>query len=448
MKNTFILFILMPFITFSQSKNDELNTFLNLEKIKPASVSLIVKNLSTNTNLLAYNEEKYMSPASLQKLLTTSAAISILGADFTFKTTIELKGNQVGTRFIGVLNIVAGGDPSLNQNFINEVYLFLKEQNIEILEGFIQVDEQKYANTPPKTWLLEDVANYYGTPAFGFNFLQNTYKLTFAKTSEGNKPEIVSSNPYMRHLKFDNQVLSAGTKDNAYIIGVPFSKERKIVGTIPSGKGVFTIKGAIDEPAQIFKNMLIRKFQEEQFGFAFNAQVEANETLFSKEIKSSSLANIIAETNINSNNLYAEALLNAMAIKKYGFASEQNAIKVLQTHFKDTDLQVFDGSGLSRKNRYSAAFLMSVLENNQSNTIFKSSLGISGVSGTMKYLFSEQTKAKFIGKSGSAEGILNYAAYFTNSKNENCAFVFTINNYKGSRAGIRNEMLKVLSKFL
>ena len=47
------------------------------------------------------------------------------------------------------------------------------------------------------------------------------------------------------------------------------------------------------------------------------------------------------------------------------------------------------------------------LKKNKENEVFQNSLGVSGVSGTMKYLSSEKLKGKIKAKSGSADGILN-----------------------------------------
>jgi D-alanyl-D-alanine carboxypeptidase/D-alanyl-D-alanine-endopeptidase (penicillin-binding protein 4) len=80
--------------------------------------------------------------------------------------------------------------------------------------------------------------------------------------------------------------------------------------------------------------------------------------------------------------------------------------------------------------------------------VFKNSLGISGVSGTMKYFNSEAIKGKVIGKSGSANGVLNYAGYFTDNNGVDYTFVFMINNYSGDRKALRRKMVKVLEGFI
>ncbi|MGB1248826.1 MAG: D-alanyl-D-alanine carboxypeptidase, partial [Chitinophagales bacterium] len=76
------------------------------------------------------------------------------------------------------------------------------------------------------------------------------------------------------------------------------------------------------------------------------------------------------------------------------------------------------------------------------------SLPIAGESGTMKYFNSTKIKGKVHAKSGSAQGILNYAGYIEKDNGEMLAFSFFVNNYTGSRQQVRKEMVKVIESLL
>lgn len=254
----------------------------------------------------------------------------------------------------------------------------------------------------------------------------------------------------MRNLKFENKLVSASENsgDNAYIIGLPFSNKRQIVGTIPAGKSTFSIKGAMNNPAQIFKNDLIKKFQEENFGFVFNSSMNNKKILFTLNYKSEKLEKILKLTNQKSINLYAESLLKTIGYKKYNFGTTENGIKAIKNIYNNEQIIIYDGSGLSRKNLLSTEFINDILVKNKTNTIFKNSLGVSGISGTMKYFRSDKTKGKIFAKSGSADNILNYAGYFTNVKGEEFSFVLFVNNYIGDRKQLREEIIKLMETFL
>lgn len=444
MQKLILLFCLFVLNLSAQTPIESVNTFLQNEQIKPATVAFKIFNISNQKEVLNYNGNKLLVPASLQKIVTTSIFLKMYEPSSFFSTKVNFKGVLVGNKFTGIIEVKGSGDPSIDEIFIDEICVFLKEKGIEIIEGYITVDDSVFDKQAPKTWLVEDVANYYGATAFGFNYKKNTYKLKLQQTPEGTSPKIVSTTPYMRHFKFDNQLVSdaPNTGDNAYFLGMPFSNNRQLVGKIPAGDGIFTIKGAINNPSQIFKNELIKKFQSEGIGFVFNKHINPSKIAFSYEHKSVSFAELVNDCNQKSINLYAEVFL-----KMIGKGSTEKGIEKIIDYSTNKEIQIYDGSGLSRKDLLSANFLIKVLKNN-AHKAFTNSLGVSGISGTMKYFKSEKTKGKIKAKSGSADGILNYAGYYTNKKGEQFAFVLMVNSYIGKRTDLRKKMVKVFDTLM
>ena len=71
-----------------------------------------VRDMETGKELAGLNQGLSLTPASVQKLLTTAAAFSILGADFQFSTQFSLR--QSGRDWF--LLVEGGWDPSLGTN--------------------------------------------------------------------------------------------------------------------------------------------------------------------------------------------------------------------------------------------------------------------------------------------------------------------------------------------
>ncbi len=448
-----IILIISQFLFFSihaQTINKDFNLFLKDKQVSPAQVSFKVFNITKGLSEVNYNSEKLMIPASIQKLITTSSALKFLGKDFQFLTKVNFKGDIQNNVFKGIIEVVASGDPSLNETFIDAILSKLEEKKIKKIEGYIIVKDTIFDKNVAQSWLVEDVANYYGTAAFGFNFLKNTYKLSLQQSEENNRPKIVSCSPNMKNLNFENELISAdeNSGDHAYILGMSFSNSRKIVGTIPSGTGIFTIKGAINNPAQIFKNLLLEKFVEKKISFVFQPNLNHKKNAFSLAYKSEKLSEIIKITNHKSINLFAEALLKKIGLERKAYGTTENGIKALTELLNNEQQLIYDGSGLSRKNAISSSFVSDILLQYNKNKAFVNSLSISGISGTMKYFNSEKIKGKIQAKSGSADGILNYAGYFTNSTGDRFTFVFMINNYIGDRKVLRKKMVKVMETFM
>ena len=71
--------------------------------------------ITTGTTLYSQNGDKLFTPASNTKLFTTAAALSLIGPDYKFRTTVETTGtlDRYG-RLNGDLVLVGHGDPNLS----------------------------------------------------------------------------------------------------------------------------------------------------------------------------------------------------------------------------------------------------------------------------------------------------------------------------------------------
>ena len=78
-----------------------------------ANISVLVRNIDTQETIDSYREENVVPPASVMKLLTTGAALELLGADFRFVTTLEASAPIEDGVLKGNLYIKGSCDPSL-----------------------------------------------------------------------------------------------------------------------------------------------------------------------------------------------------------------------------------------------------------------------------------------------------------------------------------------------
>ena len=76
-------------------------------------MSVYVQNLNTGEVIDSYREEHVVPPASVMKLLTTGAALEIMGPGFRFPTILEYTGSIQNGVLNGDLYIRGGCDPSL-----------------------------------------------------------------------------------------------------------------------------------------------------------------------------------------------------------------------------------------------------------------------------------------------------------------------------------------------
>src|SRR5512140_1314719 len=92
MMKVFIPFLygLLPIASIAQER--PLEILLADSSMANASVSICILNAADGEPVFELNPEKSLPPASIQKLLTTSAALELLGPDYTFKTVVGYSG--------------------------------------------------------------------------------------------------------------------------------------------------------------------------------------------------------------------------------------------------------------------------------------------------------------------------------------------------------------------
>ncbi|PLZ93031.1 D-alanyl-D-alanine carboxypeptidase/D-alanyl-D-alanine-endopeptidase, partial [Fischerella thermalis CCMEE 5196] len=148
---------------------------------------------------------------------------------------------------------------------------------------------------------------------------------------------------------------------------------------------------------------------------------------------------LLIEINQNSNNLYAEAILRALAIKKTPLpnqATADTALEVLKTTLtqmgvNSTGYALVDGSGLSRKNLISPEALVQTLQamaNSPQASIFRASLPVAGVNGTLKNRFQNTPAAKIVqAKTGTLTGAISLSGYINPPKYGPLVFSIIVN---------------------
>jgi len=80
---------LLPFASILHAQiniNDEVDRILRSNSLDTATISIVVKDLASDTILIDHDGEKMMIPASNMKLLTTGVTLLTLGPDFSFQT--------------------------------------------------------------------------------------------------------------------------------------------------------------------------------------------------------------------------------------------------------------------------------------------------------------------------------------------------------------------------
>lgn len=456
-KQLIICLLFVPLLVAGQEK--ALKLLLADSSLKSSSVSLCILNTVNGESVFEFNAEESLMPASVLKLVTSSAALELLGPDYHFSTKIGYTGNynkRTG-KLTGDLIIKGGGDPALGSEYFKDHYSnFLKNWIIEIrklgikkITGRVLVDDSWYDYQPvPAKWLWEDAGNYYGAGAYGLSVFDNKFEIHFRTRGEGSTPVITGIVPDQCKSELSNQLIASGDTDEGYVFSAPYNKYKWIAGSIPVNKEDFVLNASITDPplllAEMFDSML------DSAGIDINVSPSTvriekkpviNTMVVISEMSSPALREIIEVLNHESVNLYAEHLLKELGRTFNNQGTSDAGVEVLYRFLNDSGVNssgmfLEDGSGLSPLNAVTSRSLTEILlfMKNKAKYFseFYSSLPYAGREGTLKNYFRNPVfDSNLRAKSGSITRVRSYAGYFTTLSSNELAFSILINNYSG-----------------
>ena len=457
--------LIIPFLLFaivSLKAQNPVSQFLNNDLLKNANVSLLIIDSNSGKTVYEHHSNHSITPASTLKVITTATALELLGSDFRFTTELLTDGEiTTNGQLNGNLYIRGTGDPTLgskhlgNPDFLNEWTDALTKAGIKQINGKILPDTDFFDTEGINPyWIWEDMGNYYAPGIYGISYLDNTYELVFQSGAVGTTPQIIDVIPPIPNLVFDNHLKSTTIKrDSAYIYGAPRSNHRSIYGAIPANRSRFVVKGDIPNPDLLLAAHFTEKLQEKGIWITNASQNKKDKMTVRHTHFSPPLREIITEINVRSNNHYAEQLFRYLGANNNGISTSNAAIQRIKSFWQQKGLpveQLFikDGCGLSPVNAVSSKFFVDVLnymsKNSTNADVFKASLPVAGVNGTVSGLLKNTSlQGKVRAKSGSIAHVRAYAGYIdTNGKNY--VFAILVNNANGTSSQVVKNMEKLL----
>lgn len=473
-----ILSIFLSFLCITataQTLEQATRSFSESDKVKDGRFSFYAVDLASGTSVVSHDIDRKMSPASTMKLITTYAALDILGPDHQFRTQVGFQGEIDSQRTLhGNLVIVAGGDPVLDSEefqksygdgnpFAIQIIEALSERGVKTIKGEIIIDESCYKGIDvPDEWTWQDMGNYYGAGAHAFTFSENRFNLYFnSGSSQGSQTTLTHTDAVLQEISPINKVVSAAiNSDQAYVYSSPKSDRMIVHGEIPLRKKGFKVKAAMPNPAEEFKARLAQELRSAGISLENNeldmplgigdGNPDMTEILV---MESPKLIDITAYTNLKSNNLFAEHLLRQIGKKSTGEGSFAHGLKAIQKWFVSRGISIRgirlkDGSGLSRAGQVSARTMVELMKELSTENYFEEfmkALPCAGLSGSMRRVGAGTSIAgKMYAKTGYIEGVRAYAGYLEKEKGGLIAFCIMANDYDMSPSRMRKELSKMM----
>ena len=344
------------------------------------------------------NPKQPMNPASTMKLVTTYAALHLLGPAFTFRTEVLADGPLAGDVLRGELYVRGGGDPHL---VVEDLWLLvhrLRDYGIRDIRGDLVLDRSFFEPLPhdPGQFDGEEGRAYnVGPDALLLNF--KSIALTFVPDTAAKVARVIVI-PEVAGMKYPRMVpgVEGGCGDWRARLRADINDPMniRIGGAYPLGCGERAIYlGALEHTnyfAAVFRAMWERQGGSWS-GKVRDGLVPPDARLIATQ-ESPPLAMLIRDINKFSNNVMTQQLFLTMGAaggEPGNPARGATAVRGLLTARGITapELILENGCGLSRIERISAGTLAAVLGDawrSQWMAELMASLPVSGVDGTMQ----------------------------------------------------------------
>lgn len=425
--------------------------------VSAQAVGLHVQEAGAERVLADMNSATPFNPASIMKLVTTGAALDLLGPAFAWKTEAYARGTMDGDVLMGDLIIKGGGDPRLT---VEGLWMFLREiraRGIREIRGNLVLDRSLFAQD------AHDPALFDGEPSRPYNagpdallFNYKTFTLRLLPNPAQGRVALAVEPPFSDFHVIGPKLGSGDCGD--WRKNLPISQDNyalDIAGVYPAscGERVLQVLAWNMSAARYFE-IVFRRLWSDLGGLLSGSVAEGivpQDAWLLAQRESVSLAEVVRDINKYSNNVMARQLLLTLAARYTGqAATTAGGAEVIKTWLASRgiampELVIGNGSGLSRDGRISAGSLARLLQaafRAPTMPEFVASLPLVGQDGTMRKRLNGDTVA---GNAHIKTGYLNearaIAGYVQAVSGKRYVVVCLINHPNAGRAAEAQDLL-------
>ncbi len=446
---------------------ESIANLLRANQISDDSIGIVVQPLnktkdpslqaSTSNKQIRWQADRLMQPASTLKLVTSIAALDLLGPRYQGSTQILSSAVPVRGRLQGDIILRGRGDPDLNRETFAKLLADLKQSGVTQIQGDLIIDRQWF--TPP---LPDDAAAPFDeSPEFRYNFIPDALSLNMnllglklqsnagVVTAQIDPPlpavEVISLMTLneLPCSHWEDQWLTPRLAGNG--------KKIVLMGGFPKNCSASTQINVLNRT--LFADQLFRRQWSELGGVWLGKARESTELKLPNEERlkelavhnSRPLSEFIRDINKSSDNPITRLVYSALGAKATDTTTKMNTqtdadqrmIAWLQSKQINTaGLMMDNGSGLSRFARISPDQMAQVLQvaaDSVWSPEFLASLPIVGVDGSMRSRLQKgPATARARIKTGGLRNVAAVAGYVTDQAGQQWLVVGVINDDRGA----------------
>ena len=393
---------------------------------------------------LLHQADVQRNPASLMKLVTTSAALDLLGPAFTWRTPVAVDGVVRDGVLQGHVYLRGQGDPKIG---VEQIWLILRRlqgMGIQKIQGDIILDRTAF-EVPP-----QDPGGFDGEPLRPYNASPDALLLGYKSfllhfvPDAANKVARVHVEPPLAGMLVQASVplSNADCSDYRASLKADFQNPLRIsfAGAYPLACADKVWPVAYADPPQFALRTIHGMWL--QLGGQLSGTVREGampphlKPLWSHE--SPSLAEVVRDINKFSNNVMADQLFLTLGLNQRGLGNAVNTKAVVDAWWRERFGQeppfMDKGSGLSREARITPQALAGLLQWVWLQPFMPelmASLPLTGVDGTLKR--SKSTASAHL-KTGSLRDVMGVAGYVDAAQGQRYVLVAMVNHANAYQA--------------
>lgn len=416
---------------------------LQRAKVPQEALSAVVLPVESDGTRLAWQGDVARNPASVMKLVTTYAALDLLGPAFTWQTPVYVQGTLRGDTLTGDVYLRGQGDPKLVAERLWLMLRRLQGQGIKHIDGDIVLDRGAFSIAP------RDPGEFDGEPWRPYNVAPdallvnfNALTLNFIPDRAAGIARIAVEPPLAgEQIPASVPLAPEGTAcgDWRAALQADFSQVGRIrlAGAYPAACGERAWSAALADPQDYAARAVLGMWR--LLGGTLTGTVHDGTVPDGLEpsfvATSQTLAEVIRDINKYSNNVMAQQVLLTLGWQQGGIGTLQGAHAVLGDWWHahggtPGELVMDNGAGLSREGRISARALARLLRQAWASPVMPellASLPITGVDGTLKRRKGPARGAAHL-KTGTLRDVTAIAGYVHGASGRRYVLVALINH--------------------
>lgn len=424
------------------------DTLLEDPALRGAQIGLIAGDTTRGTVLYSRDADQEFMPASNFKLLVGSAALRILGPNFSYVTSVLADGAPSNGTITGNVYLRGGGDALLSAADLDAAAASLATAGVKRIDGDLIADAshddaQRYGYG----WSWDDLPYYYAPVVSALELEDGVVHINMVPGAAAGTPVTLQVNPQNDAFTIDNK-LQTGTSDSKDTSDIdrPWNapNEIELTGNYPLGaKPSGDIEPSVPDPESYASNVFASALTAH--GITLGGKIRDGKTPPNSPVlwshNSLPLPQLMQKFWYPSDNLMGELLLKELGVAQRGEpGTDANGRTAEQGYLRSIGVDpgtvsITDGSGLSSYDRITPRDLFTILQsdwNGPYRDIVIDALPLAGVRGTLQHSFiGTPAQGKVFAKTGSISHVRTISGFVQTKTHGVVTFSFLVNQWVG-----------------